>query len=100
MYRDWMTTADPFDLALLQHAQQRDLRFGWQVTDFVEQDGATVRRFESAETSLQRAGKGALLVAEQFRRDEGGGDRRAIHPDEGAARAPRARGDCAPGPHL
>src|SRR2546430_423662 len=90
VHRDWMTAADPFDLALLQHPQQRDLRFGRQVADFVEQDGATVRRFESAETSLQRAGKGALLVAEQLRRDERGGDRRAIHADEGAARTARA----------
>jgi len=57
VHRDGMTAADPFDLALLQHPQQRDLCFGRQVADFVEQDGATVRRFESAQTSLQRAGK-------------------------------------------
>ncbi len=62
--------ADPFDFPLLQHPQQRHLRFGGQVGDFVEQDGATVRRFEAAETPLQRAGKRALLVAEQLRGDE------------------------------
>jgi len=65
-----MAAADPLDLPFLQHPQQRHLRFGGQVGDFIKQNGAALRRLETAEPPLQRAGKGALLVAEQLLGDE------------------------------
>jgi hypothetical protein len=62
--------------------EQCDLGFRGQVADFVEENRAAVGGFESSQTSLERAREGALLVAKEFRRDERGWDRRAIHPNE------------------
>ena len=80
-----MAVAQALDLAVLEHAQQRDLGFCGQIADFVEEDRAAVGRFESSETSLQRARERALLVAEELRRDERGRDGRAVHANERAS---------------
>src|SRR5437016_1943736 len=84
-----MTAADPFDFPLLQDAQQRDLRCGGQVGDFIEQDGAAVRRLEATETPLQRAREGAFLVTEELGRNEGLWYGRAVHADERLRRPSR-----------
>src|SRR5258705_9714856 len=77
-----MTAADLFDLALLQHTQQRHLRLGGQVADFIEENGAAVGGLESSQASLQRAREGALFVTEELRRNERLWYGRAVHPDE------------------
>jgi hypothetical protein len=80
--RDGMTAADPFDFPLLQHAQQRDLRLGGQVADFIEEHGAAVGGLEPSQASLQCAREGALFVTEELGRNEGLWYGRAVHPDE------------------
>jgi hypothetical protein len=47
--RDGRVAAEPFDLALLQHAQQFHLNQGRDVADFVQEQRAAVRRFELAD---------------------------------------------------
>ena len=62
--------ADALELALLQDAQQRDLRLHRQLADLVEEDGPAVGELEAAEAPLRRAGERAFLVAEELRRDQ------------------------------
>ena len=58
--------AEPLDLALLQHAQQLHLDVGRDLADLVEEQRAAVGLREAAVVALDRAGEGALLVAEQL----------------------------------
>ena len=81
---------DPLELALLQHAEQRDLGLDGQVADLVEEDGAAVGQLEATEAPLRRPGERALLVAEQLRRDELARNGRAIDADEGPRGARRS----------
>ena len=67
---DGIVSADAFDFPLLQHPQQCDLNFSRQVADFIQEDCAAICRFKTAQTSLGRPGKGALLVPEQLRSDQ------------------------------
>ena len=76
--------AEPLKLAVLQHAQQFGLRRLVQVADLVEEDAAAVGQLELAAPQRRGAGERAFLVAEQLALDELGGNRRAIHFDEGA----------------
>ena len=46
--------------------QQDLLRLQGQVADLVEEEGAAVGQFEAADLAADRAGEGALLVAEEF----------------------------------
>src|SRR6266436_9348108 len=84
-----MTAADPFDFPLLQHPEQRHLRFGGQVADFIEENGAAVGGLEPSQASLQRAGEGALFVTEELGRNEGLWYGRAVHADERLRRPSR-----------
>ena len=67
------------DHAFLQHAEQVNLRLGWQLADLVEEDGTAVRQFEAADAAFGRAGEGAGLVAEQFARQHARRQGRTIH---------------------
>ena len=67
---DRAARADRIDLALLQRAQQLDLRVERQFADLVEKQRAAVGFGEFAGVLFGRAGEGALLVAEQDRFDE------------------------------
>ena len=80
----------PVDHALLDGAQQLRLQPHVHLGDFVEQQRAAVGLLELADAARDRAGEGALLVAEQFGFQQVLRDRRAIDADErllGAARA-------------
>ena len=79
---DRLARADRLDLALLDRAQQLDLRGQRQLADLVEEQRAAVGLDELAGVAFGRAGEGALLVAEQDRLDEIVGDRAAIDRDE------------------
>ena len=79
--------ADRIDLALLDGAQELDLRVERQLADLVEEQRAAVGLDELADVALGRAREGALLVAEQDRLDQVLGDRAAIDGDEGLALA-------------
>ncbi len=53
------------ELFFLDHAQQLDLRLRPQGSDLVEEDCPTVRHLEVSLLGLDRAGEGALHVAEE-----------------------------------
>src|SRR4029077_6236623 len=89
IHRNRMTVADPLDLAILKHAEQRDLCFRRQIADLVEEDRAAIGGLEPAEAPLQRARERALLVAEELGGDERRGNGRTVHTNEGATRSTR-----------
>ncbi|MNP10570.1 hypothetical protein D3C76_1027260 [compost metagenome] len=69
------------NFTFLQHAQQARLGLQWQLTDFIEEQGAAIRRFHQAGTAGAGAGECAFLVAEQFRLDQAFRNGRAVHRD-------------------
>jgi hypothetical protein len=77
--------ADPVDHALLERAQELGLEAHIHLGDLVEQQRAAVGLLELADAPGDRAGEGALLVAEQLGFEERVGDRGAVHRDEGLA---------------
>ena len=81
--------ADPFELALLEHAQQEHLRLHGQLADLVEEEGSAGRELEAAAPPLQRPREGASLVAEQLRRDQRLRNRGAVDAHERAVGAAR-----------
>src|SRR6185436_3710055 len=85
---DRAAAADPLDHPLLEEAEQLDLQGERDVADLVEKQGAAMGELDLAFGGADRAGEGALLVAEQFGLEQILGDRRAIDRDEAAAAAP------------
>ena len=83
-----LRASEPLDLAFLEHAQQLDLHVEGQVADLVEKDRRVIGQFEPADLPRQRAGKGALLPAEQLALDERARNRRAVDAHHDAT-APR-----------
>src|SRR5438876_712921 len=77
-----MDPTHPFDLSLLKHAEQCDLRLRRNVADLVEKDGPGMRQLETAAALLHRTGEGALLVAEELGGDQRRRDGRAVDADE------------------
>src|SRR5215470_13935065 len=55
-----------FELSFLQNAQQLCLRFKGKFTHFVEEDGAAVCYFKSAELASKSSGKRPFFVAEEL----------------------------------
>ena len=82
--RDRLAAADPLDHPLLQEAQQLDLQRQRDVADLVEEQRAAMGELDLALGGLDRAGEGALLVAEQFGFEQILGDRGAVDRDEAA----------------
>ena len=93
--RHRLGAADAVDDALLDRAQQFGLQADVHLGDFVEQQRAAGRFLELADAAGDRAGEGALLVAEQFGLQQMFGDRRAINRNERPLGAGRARVDVA-----
>ena len=81
--------ADAFQFLLLQNAQQLCLHRERHFSDFIEKQRAAVGQFEAARLVLQRAGKRASHVTEEFALEQVVGHGAAIHLDEGAT-LPRA----------
>ena len=86
---DRLAAADGFKLLLLQHAEQFDLRLQRQVADFIEENGAAIRDFETPIAIRQRAGERSLHMAKQFALDQSGADGSAVHFHQRAV-VPRA----------
>src|SRR5205814_9831278 len=82
-----VVVADPLELALLQDAEQLDLKLGRGAVDLVEEDAAGVGRLEPAGPVVDGAGERALDVAEQLALEETLGQGTAVDPDVGAGRA-------------
>src|SRR6516162_70896 len=83
-----LRAADPLDSAVLQHAQQLDLHGLRHVVYIVEKNRSALRHLEAAGVVFDRAGEGAVVVAEQLRLDQALGQDRAAHRDERTAAAP------------
>ena len=73
---------DALELALLQHAQELDLRGQVDVADLVEEQRAALGQLEAALLPLLRAGERALLVAEELGFDQALRQRGAADLDE------------------
>ncbi len=74
-----MSPTDALELALLQHAQERNLCFREQLSDFIQEDGPAFGQFEPPHSSLHRAGECTLFMAEELRGDQGGWNSGAVH---------------------
>ncbi|OQB42330.1 MAG: hypothetical protein BWY09_00450 [Candidatus Hydrogenedentes bacterium ADurb.Bin179] len=72
----------------LQHPQQPHLERRGDIADFVQEQGAALRRGETPGLVLVRAGKGPGLVAEQFTFQERVGQGAAVDGDKGTFGAP------------
>ena len=79
--------ADAIELALGQHAQQPGLQLRRHVADLVEEQRAAVGLLEAPAPQLRRAGERTLLVTEQLRLEQVGGERRGVERDERLGRA-------------
>ncbi len=78
---DGTALADALEFLLLQDAQQLDLQLRAHAGDFVEEDGAAVRRLETAGLVVDGAGEGALDVAEQLALQQALGQGTAVDAD-------------------
>jgi hypothetical protein len=61
-----MVLTDPTDLPFLQRAQQLDLQRRGHFTHLVEQQGASIGRFEQPGAVVNRAGKRTPSVTKEF----------------------------------
>jgi hypothetical protein len=66
VYKDRLATASSFEFALLQHAQERNLRLRGKITDLIQKNRSAVGRLEPTQATLNGAGEGAFLVTEKF----------------------------------
>ena len=76
--------AEAFEFLFLQDAQEFGLQLERDVADFVQEKGAAIGELEAADFLVDGAGEGAAFVAEEFGFEQAGGNRGAIHFDEGA----------------
>src|SRR4029078_10433902 len=81
---DAVSVAQRIDLVILHDAQELDLRGRTHLTDLVEEERAAPRKLESPGFGLLRIGKGAALIAEQFRFEELLGNAGTIERYEGS----------------
>ena len=88
-----LETANRPDLAVLKDSQQLGLRFGGQVPNLIEEEGAAMRGHEEAGVIGVRARKGAPAVSEQLALEEIAGQRGAVDGHERPAGAPAVRVD-------
>src|SRR5215813_5009765 len=77
-----MLAAEPRELAVLQHLQQLGLQGKAQIADLVEKHRAVIRELELARLVLNRSGERAALETEQFRLEQLGRQRGAVHLHE------------------
>ena len=63
---DGRRPADALERALLEDAEERDLRARRDVADLVEEERAALGQLEAAAAARDGAGEGALLVAEEL----------------------------------
>src|ERR1051325_7274744 len=82
IHKDRGVVTDAADFLLLKHAQQTALQHGRHGADFIEENRATLGFLEEALLVLDRAGEGALLVAEEFGFEQRFGQRGAIDRHE------------------
>ena len=74
---------------LLQKTQHVDLHVERHVADFIQEQGAALRRFDTADLALIGAGKRPFFIAEQFGLKQCCGNRAAIDRDKRCSLARR-----------
>ena len=74
--------ADAIELTFGQHPQQAGLQRDRHVADLVEEQRAAVSLLEASAAQRIRARERALLVAEQLRLEQLGGEGRGVERDE------------------
>ena len=79
--------ADALVLALLEEAEEAGLDFEGEIADLIEEEGAAIRGGDFAPGIGERAGEGALDVAEEFALEKLAGKAGATDGDEGVAAA-------------
>ena len=60
----WAAATEALDFAILQHAEQLDLRAQAELADFVEENRPAARPFKPAGFARRGSGVSAALVAE------------------------------------
>jgi hypothetical protein len=83
-YIDWngLAASYPFERSLLEHSQQCDLSLRWKITNFIEENCASIGQFKAAQTPLSRPRESSLLIPKQFGGNEGCLNGSAIHGDK------------------
>ena len=68
--RDLLAAPDPLEFTFLEHSQESNLRLKRKVADLVQENRSTIGGFEATCAPLNRPGKGAFLVTEEFGRNQ------------------------------
>src|SRR5215471_2448560 len=89
-----MITSHPLKFLFLQHPKERDLGFHGEVTDFIQEERATVSGFKPSQSPLECAGEGSLFMAEKLGSDQRFWNRRTVDADEWSVRAFRSPIQC------
>src|SRR5260370_12308421 len=77
----WLPLPDGLPLPFLQRAQELRLRGKGEIDDLVQKKASALCNLESPLLSPICPGKRALLIAEEFRLDQGVGNRAAVDGD-------------------
>src|ERR1700678_3974930 len=83
-----LPAAQPFELSILQHAQQLGLQTQRSLGDFIQKQRAPVGQLDAPEFPCDRSGEGSFLVAKQLAFQQARGDGGAIQFDEAIALPP------------
>src|SRR5258706_5833653 len=83
------------ELTLLEHTQELRLKFKRHVSNFIEEQSATIRQREPADMRINCARKGSAVVAEELAFEEDGRHRRAVHLFQISVSARTPLVDCA-----
>src|SRR6202035_459555 len=71
--------ADCLELALLEHTEELRLKFKRHVSNFIEEQSATIGQREPADMRIDSARKGSAFVSEELAFEEAGRHRCAVH---------------------
>ena len=82
VYGNRARTADPFELLLLQCAQNLGLEFQGKVADFIQEECSLMGQLQPSDLLRDRSRESAFFVAEQLAFEKPGGNGRAIKSDE------------------
>src|SRR4029077_8627557 len=70
--------ADCLKLTLLKHAEQLGLKLQWHVSDFIEEQSATIRERKAPDTRIDGTVKGSTFVPEKLAFEKAAWHRRPV----------------------
>src|SRR5260370_5960353 len=79
---DGSSSTDTFEFVFLQNMQERDLGLGRELSEFIEEDRAPLGQLTAPQAPLSCPREGALLMAEQFRRNQVAWNCGAVNTDK------------------